>query len=104
MFRELGRQFGLFSHIVKETARNPAITRCPSCGAWISAGGRFCLYCGYLPAHEVLGVEPDAPAPAVRAAARKRLLATHPDRGGSAVEFQRVLSARDQLLARADRP
>ncbi|MDX1748652.1 MAG: J domain-containing protein, partial [Halobacteriales archaeon] len=57
-----------------------------------------CPECGHQPPHEVLNVAPDAPEAVVKAAARERLKATHPDRGGSRGEFQRVKRARDRLL------
>jgi hypothetical protein len=50
------------------------------------------------PPHEVLGVDPDAPAAVVEAAARALITETHPDQGGSATELQRVKRARDRLL------
>lgn len=102
MFRELGRQYELFVRIAKRAARDPSISQCRSCGALISAGGTFCLYCGHQPAHEVLDVPPDAPAETVHAAAREQLKRAHPDLGGSSAEFRRILRARDQLLRGTD--
>ena len=43
--------------------------------------------------HEVLGVRPDAPADEVRAAWRRKVLATHPDRGGDEAAFAEALAA-----------
>lgn len=43
--------------------------------------------------HEVLGVRPGASARQVRAAWRRRVLATHPDRGGNEAAFAEVLEA-----------
>jgi len=98
LFRRLGRQVELFRQIAKQTAKDTSISRCRACGAWISAGGEYCLYCGDRPPHAVLGVAPDAPKAVVKAAARERLKAAHPDHGGSRSEFQRVKQARDELL------
>ena len=98
MFRELGRQYELFIHIARRTAEDASITRCESCRAWITQGDGSCLYCGHRPSHEVLNVSPDASVSEVRRAARERLKETHPDHGGSRVEFQRILAARDRML------
>jgi hypothetical protein len=100
MFRQLGRQFELFVQIAQRAAEDPSITTCEGCGAWIAAGSEHCLYCGHRPPHDVLGVDPDAPALVVETAARERLKAAHPDRDGSIAEFQRVLEARNALLDR----
>jgi DnaJ-class molecular chaperone len=100
MFRQLGRQFELFVQITKRVANDPSISRCEVCGAWISAGGESCLYCGHRPPHEVLDVAADAPEADIEAAARGRLKRAHPDQGGSKREFRRVLHAREELLDR----
>ena len=50
------------------------------------------------PAHEVLGVAPDAPANVVESAARARKAETHPDNGGDRDEFQRVVEAEEVML------
>jgi len=50
------------------------------------------------PAHEVLGVVPDAPDSVVEAAARERIKEAHPDQGGTAADLKRVREARDELL------
>jgi hypothetical protein len=43
--------------------------------------------------HEVLGVRPGASPDEVRAAWRRRVLATHPDRGGDEAAFAEALEA-----------
>lgn len=53
---------------------------------------------GQQPAHEVLGVQPDAPAGVVKAAYRELVKDAHPDQGGSNAEFQRLKAARDRML------
>jgi hypothetical protein len=55
-------------------------------GADVVAGGSSAM-----PAHEVLGVAPDAPENVVESAARARKAETHPDNGGDSEEFQRVV-------------
>jgi len=50
------------------------------------------------PAHEVLGVAPDAPANVVESVARARKAETHPDSGGDSDEFQRVVEAEEVML------
>ena len=50
------------------------------------------------PAHEVLGVVPDAPQSVIEAAARERIKETHPDAGGDREAFQRVKRAKEDLL------
>ncbi|SFR47766.1 J domain-containing protein [Halorubrum sodomense] len=50
------------------------------------------------PAHEVLGVAPDASANVVESAARARKAETHPDNGGDRDEFQRVVEAEEVML------
>ncbi|OYR73057.1 J domain-containing protein [Halorubrum ezzemoulense] len=50
------------------------------------------------PAHEVLGVAPDAPVNVVESAARARKAETHPDNGGDSDEFQRVVEAEEVML------
>jgi hypothetical protein len=98
LFRRLGRQVELFRQVVKQTASGASITRCQACSAWIPGGAQLCLYCGHQPPHVVLGVGPDAPDAAVRAAAREKLKLAHPDHGGSRAELQRVKRARDHFL------
>lgn len=98
VFRQLGQQIELFRQIATETAKDPSLSQCQSCGASIPADGEYCLYCGHHPPHAVLGVVPDAPDAVVKATAREKLKRAHPDHGGSRAEFQRVKQARDQLL------
>ncbi|EMA57261.1 J domain-containing protein [Halorubrum lipolyticum] len=50
------------------------------------------------PAHEVLGVAPDAPENVVESAARARKAETHPDNDGDRDEFQRVVEAEEVML------
>lgn len=50
------------------------------------------------PAHEVLGVDPDASDDEVQEAARERLIGAHPDHGGSAAELEEVRNARETML------
>jgi len=51
------------------------------------------------PAHEVLGVAPDAPEDVVRAAARRLAANVHPDQdGGDKAEFKRIQQAKRCLL------
>ncbi|OYR88660.1 molecular chaperone DnaJ [Halorubrum sp. E3] len=50
------------------------------------------------PAHEVLGVAPDAPENVVESAARARKAETHPDNGGDREEFQRVVEAEEVMI------
>lgn len=47
--------------------------------------------------HEVLGVDPDAPAEAVKGAARQLKKKHHPDRGGDRDEYKRVLEAERKM-------
>lgn len=49
------------------------------------------------PAYAVLGVEPDATDDEILSAYRDRVKESHPDRGGSESEFQRVQNAYDEL-------
>jgi hypothetical protein len=97
-FRRLGRGVERLRRTATQASSDPTIIRCGACGAWIPAGGDCCVQCTHRPAHRVLGVTPDAPAAVVESAARERFKVTHPDRGGSSAEFQRVKRARDQLL------
>ena len=46
---------------------------------------------------DVLGLDPDADDAAVREAYRRRVKEAHPDRGGSAREFQRVKEAYEKI-------
>lgn len=50
------------------------------------------------PAHEVLGVAPDAPEAAVKGAYRELLKERHPDHGGSEEEFARLQDAKEAML------
>ncbi|WP_135852597.1 J domain-containing protein [Halorussus salinus] len=50
------------------------------------------------PPHEILGVAPDPDPSEVREAFRQQVQAAHPDHGGSQTAFERVKTARDQLL------
>lgn len=51
------------------------------------------------PAHEVLGVAPDAPENIVQAAAKARMKEVNPDKpDGDEDEYKRVLEARDVML------
>ena len=50
------------------------------------------------PAHEVLGVDRNAPEAVVKGAARSLKAEKHPDRGGSEEEFKRVVNAEESLL------
>jgi DnaJ family protein C protein 19 len=49
-------------------------------------------------AREILGVDADADADAIRAAHRRLVSAVHPDKGGSAELTRRINAARDTLL------
>lgn len=53
---------------------------------------------------EVLGVRPDVDEAALKAAYRKRALETHPDQGGDAEAFRRVLEAYAEARRRLRRP
>lgn len=50
------------------------------------------------PAHEVLGVDPDAPDATVRGAYRELLKERHPDHGGSQAAFTRLQESKEVLL------
>ena len=50
------------------------------------------------PAHEVLGVQPDASVSVIEAAVRQRKAETHPDSGGSREAFQEVVEAEEVIL------
>jgi hypothetical protein len=50
------------------------------------------------PAHEILGVAPDASEETVQEAAREQLLEAHPDHGGSADELETIQRAREAML------
>ena len=54
-------------------------------------------------AHAVLGVEPGATSAQIRAAYKRRALATHPDQGGSDEAFRTVQRAYEVLSARLAR-
>ena len=49
------------------------------------------------PAHEVIGVQPDAPQAVIDAAVQERKKDAHPDQGGSQRELKRVLQAEAEL-------
>jgi hypothetical protein len=51
--------------------------------------------------HDVLGVRPGASPEQVRAAWRRKVLATHPDRGGDEAAFAAVLEAYRALTGEA---
>lgn len=53
---------------------------------------------GEPPAHEVLGVSPDADTGVIRAAARELKKQHHPDSGGDLAEFKRINRAERKLL------
>jgi hypothetical protein len=48
--------------------------------------------------HEVLDVDPDAPAEVVKAAFRTKAKHAHPDQGGSRTEWQQLQNAREAML------
>lgn len=50
------------------------------------------------PAHAILGVDPDADEFTVRAAYKEKVQELHPDKGGTSEEFQRLQSAREEVL------
>lgn len=56
-----------------------------------------------ISAHAVLGVEPGATSTQIRAAYKRRALATHPDQGGSDEAFRAVQRAYEVLSARLAR-
>lgn len=62
-------------------------------------GGAVAASSTVEPAHEVLGVQPDAPESIVERAARARKVETHPDNGGDAEEFKRVVEAEKVMLS-----
>lgn len=97
LFRRLGRRVEVYRRLAKRTMTEVSRARCSECGAWRSGRGP-CPECGHQSPHEVLGVDPDAPEAVVKAAARERLKAAHPDHGGSEPELRRVKQARDELL------
>lgn len=51
-----------------------------------------------LPAHKILGVDPDSNESVIEAAARMRKKETHPDQGGDESEFKRVVEAEKEML------
>jgi hypothetical protein len=53
---------------------------------------------------ELLGVSKDATLAELKAAYRKRAIELHPDRGGDAETFRRLLAAYDEAVRRASRP
>jgi hypothetical protein len=56
-----------------------------------------------LSAHAVLGIEPGASSTEIRAAYKRRALATHPDQGGSGEAFRAVQCAYEKLNGTASR-
>ena len=48
--------------------------------------------------HNVLGVDPDAPEPVIRGAARQLKKENHPDRGGDREQYKRIVKAEEQLM------
>jgi hypothetical protein len=52
---------------------------------------------------DILGVDPRATLPQIRAAFRQRVLLTHPDRGGDPEAFRALRSAFDEAVARRSR-
>jgi hypothetical protein len=65
-----------------------------------SGDGGGVVVAGARPAHEVLGVEPDAPDQRVRAAYEQKVKEAHPDRGGSEEAFKRVEQAYEVMTGR----
>jgi len=53
---------------------------------------------GAVPAHETLGVEPDATDAEVKEAYRERVTDVHPDAGGSREAFARLKDAKEAML------
>ena len=101
-WRRLGRAVERFRKLTIAAAEEAAEGRqsiyCEACEAWIPRRLDRCPECGRMSPRAVLEVPPDAPEEAVRAAAREKLKATHPDQGGSRDAFERVRDARDRLL------
>ena len=52
---------------------------------------------------QLLGLNPQATIPEIRAAFRQRALVTHPDRGGDPEAFRALRRAHDEALARRTR-
>lgn len=48
--------------------------------------------------YDTLGIPVDANVSEIRAAYKRRALEVHPDKGGTAAAFQRVLAAFEQLV------
>ena len=48
--------------------------------------------------YDTLGIPVDADVSAIRVAYKRRALEVHPDKGGTAAAFQRVLAAFEQLV------
>jgi len=61
-------------------------------------GGEEAVVVGEPPAHEVLGVPPEAGDAEVREAYQDRVFDCHPDHDGSAEAYQRLNRAREQML------
>lgn len=56
------------------------------------------------PPHVVLGVEEDATVEEIKRARRRKILCVHPDRGGTAREFQQIESAYESMMSARMRP
>jgi hypothetical protein len=101
-WRRLGRAIERFRQLTlaaaEEATEGRGAIHCEACEAWIPRRFDQCPECGRVSPRAVLGVPPDAPEEDVRAAAREKLKATHPDQGGSRDAFERVKDARDRLL------
>lgn len=100
--RRLGRAVGRFRYLAAAAAEETALdcpeVRCEACETWIPARHDRCHNCGHLSPRAVLGLSEECSENDVKAAARERIKAVHPDQGGSLEEFQRVKQARDRLL------
>lgn len=87
---------------VKETRKRgdrPVVTgESEFAAARLPSGDDDAVVATSRPAHEVLGVDPDAPEAAVRGAYRGLLKERHPDHGGSAEAFQELEAAKEAML------
>lgn len=70
---------------------------------WTTQGGKTLTIGEAARARALLGVGREADAEAIQAAWRRRMVAAHPDGGGSDAAAQDLTAARDFLLARAGR-
>ena len=68
------------------TTSTPRASRAPEASIW-----------------QLLGLNPQATIPEIRAAFRQRALVTHPDRGGDPEAFRALRRAHDEALARRTR-